>query len=447
MSASDIFLLGSSGLRAYQTQLATISQNIANVGSENYTRRTTTISESVISGSSNILYKQYANFGGANATGITRSSDSYLEARVRSTGADLSYAKSYLKWVNNVESALNDDETGVGTMLTNFYSSVDQLAANPADSSLRTSMLYRLEQVVSAFHTSSSDLESVLDQSYASVESDIGLLNNALSALQDINKSINIAADNSAHKAQLLDSRDSLLKTISSKLNVSISFSGSGAATVTYDSQTIASTTTAATFSVSQNPDKTIALSLGGTAVAAPTNGTLGGDFAGSANARDRLNSLDAMAVQLADDLNAWHRQGYTDGTPGSTNIDLLSVGTTAASLSVAIGSIDDIAVKSADGTINGNLVGIGAVREASDIESQWTKLVTAQGNLVSTVTDKQVLAENRDEIARNAREEVSGVNLDVEAADLLRVQQAYQACARVVQAARDIIDSILNLR
>jgi len=445
MSASDIFLLGSSGLRAYQTQLATISQNIANVGSENYTRRTTTISESVISGSSNILYKQHANFGGANATGISRSSDSYLEARVRSTGADLSYAKSYLKWVNNVESALNDDETGVGTMLTNFYSSVDQLAANPADSSLRTSMLYRLEQVVSAFHTSASDLESVLDQSHASAESDIGLLNNALGALQDINKSINIAADNSAHKAQLLDSRDSLLKTISSKLNVSISFSGTGAATVTYDNQTIASTTVAGSFAITQNPDKTIGLTLNGTAVASPTNGTLGGDFAGSANARDRLNSLDAMAVQLADDLNTWHRQGVTDG--GDTNIDLLSVSTTAASLSVAIGGIGDIAAKSADGTINGNLVGIGAVREASDIESQWTKLVTAQGNLVSTVTDKQVLAENRDEIARNAREEVSGVNLDVEAADLLRVQQAYQACARVVQAARDIIDSILNLR
>ncbi|MGE4430629.1 MAG: flagellar hook-associated protein FlgK [Sphingobium sp.] len=444
MSASDIFLVGSSGLRAYQTQLATISQNIANVGSANYTRRTTTISESVVSGSSNILYKQYANFGGANATGVSRASDEYLEARVRTTGADLSYAKSYLNWVTNIESALNDDETGVGTMLTQFYSSVDQLAANPADSSLRMSMLYRLEQVVSSFRTSSTDLESALDETYGSAESDLGLLNNALSSLQDINKSLSLAANNSANKAQLLDNRDALLKDISSKLNVSISFSNSGAATVTYDSQTIASSTTSATFSVTQNADKTMTLMLDGSAVATPTNGTLGGDFAGSATARERLDALDALAVQLATDLNGWHQQGYTDG--GTTNIDLLSVGTTAASLSVSITSISDIAVASGDGTINGNLVNIGNVREASDIESRWTQLITTQGNLVSTINDKMTLAENRDEIARNAREEVSGVNLDVEAADLLRVQQAYQACARVVQAAKDIIDSILNL-
>ncbi|OYW83609.1 MAG: hypothetical protein B7Z20_12425, partial [Sphingobium sp. 32-64-5] len=265
-----------------------------------------------------------------------------------------------------------------------------------------------------------------------------------LSALQDINKSLGIAANNSASKAQLLDNRDALLKDISSKLNVSISFSNSGAATVTYDGQTIANSTTAATFSVTQNADRTMSLMLNGTATATPTNGTLGGDFLGSATARERLDSLDALAVQLTADLNAWHQQGYTDS--GATGIGLLSVGTTASSLSVSITSIADIAVASSDGTINGNLVNIGNVRDASDIESRWTQLVTTQGNLVSTISDKKTLAENRDEIARNAREEVSGVNLDVEAADLLRVQQAYQASARVVQAAKDIIDSILNL-
>jgi len=444
MSASDIFLIGSSGLRAYQSQLATISQNISNVGSTNYTRRTTTISESVLSGSSNALYKQTVNFGGAVVTGISRASDDYLSARARQTGTDLSYANSYLGWVNNIESALNDDETGIGTTLTNFYSSVDQLAANPSDSSLRTSMLYQLEQVTSAFKTSASDLESVMDQSYASVESEIGLLNNALSALQDINKSLTLATSNTANQAQLLDSRDALLRTISEKLNVSINLAENGTATVTYDGTVIANTSSASTFSVAQNSDKTMTLSLDGTEVADPANGTMGGDFAGSTTARERLDTLDEMAVQLASDLNTWHQQGYTDG--GSAGGALLSVGTTASSLSVAITSTADIAVASSDGTVNGNLVNIGTVREASDIESRWTELVTAQGNLVSTISDKQSLAENRDEIARNALEEVSGVNLDVEAADLLRVQQAYQACARVVQAAKDIIDSILNL-
>lgn len=46
---------------------------------------------------------------------------------------------------------------------------------------------------------------------------------------------------------------------------------------------------------------------------------------------------------------------------------------------------------------------------------------------------------------AVNSREEVSGVNLDEEAADLLRFQQAYQAAARVVASANQIFEELLN--
>jgi len=445
MSASDIFLIGSSGLRAYQTQLGTISQNIANVGSSNYSRRTTTISESVVTGSDRVLYKQQANFGGASATAIQRTSDEFMNAQARITGSDLAYSNSYLKWANSVESALNDSDTGIGTTLTSFYSSVDQLAANPADKSLRTSMLYRLEQVTSAFRTSSNDLNDVLDQTYQSANSDISLINNALSGLKDINQSLQRAIPGTANQAQLLDSRDALLSTITQKLNATVTLAANGTATVTYDGQTLADVSTTGSLSIVQAADKSFSLQLNGsTPLATPSAGTLAGDFAGSANARQRLDSLNALAVEFATDLNTWHTQGVTDS--GATGLPLVSVGTTADSLQPAITNVADIAVKSSDGTINGNLVKIDTVRQNSDVENKWTEIVTAQGNLVSTVSDEQALAENRDEIARNAREEVSGVSLDVEAADLLRVQQAYQASARVVQAAKDIVDTILKL-
>ncbi|MGL4301482.1 MAG: flagellar basal body rod C-terminal domain-containing protein, partial [Sphingomonas sp.] len=44
------------------------------------------------------------------------------------------------------------------------------------------------------------------------------------------------------------------------------------------------------------------------------------------------------------------------------------------------------------------------------------------------------------------ARDAVSGVNLDSEAVDLLRFQQAYQASSRVIQVARDTLQSILDI-
>jgi flagellar hook-associated protein FlgK len=46
---------------------------------------------------------------------------------------------------------------------------------------------------------------------------------------------------------------------------------------------------------------------------------------------------------------------------------------------------------------------------------------------------------------AVDTKDEISGVNLDQEAADLIRFQQAYQASAQVIQTANRIFDSILN--
>ena len=48
---------------------------------------------------------------------------------------------------------------------------------------------------------------------------------------------------------------------------------------------------------------------------------------------------------------------------------------------------------------------------------------------------------------AISARNAASGVNIDEEAVDLLRFQQAYQASSRVIQTARDILQTILEIR
>ena len=47
---------------------------------------------------------------------------------------------------------------------------------------------------------------------------------------------------------------------------------------------------------------------------------------------------------------------------------------------------------------------------------------------------------------ATKAQQSVSGVNLDEEAANLLRYQQAYQAAGKVMQIASTLFDTILSL-
>jgi flagellar hook-associated protein 1 FlgK len=67
-----------------------------------------------------------------------------------------------------------------------------------------------------------------------------------------------------------------------------------------------------------------------------------------------------------------------------------------------------------------------------------------------SAVAGRATTRDALDAIAGSARTALaaqSGVNLDDEAVNLVRFQQAYQASARVMQVASDIFDSILAVR
>ena len=47
---------------------------------------------------------------------------------------------------------------------------------------------------------------------------------------------------------------------------------------------------------------------------------------------------------------------------------------------------------------------------------------------------------------ARAAQQSLSGVNLDEEAANLLRYQQAYQASGKLIQIAASVFQSLLDM-
>ncbi|MBK5263644.1 MAG: flagellar hook-associated protein FlgK, partial [Alphaproteobacteria bacterium] len=105
-----------------------------------------------------------------------------------------------------------------------------------------------------------------------------------------------------------------------------------------------------------------------------------------------------------------------------------------------------DLATASADGTANGNLLNIGSIRSTSGAESGWTRIINTHGTLLTATLNEATAATARDEQARAAREQVSGVDLDMEAAELLRMQQNYSGCAKIIQVARETFKDILNL-
>lgn len=79
-------------------------------------------------------------------------------------------------------------------------------------------------------------------------------------------------------------------------------------------------------------------------------------------------------------------------------------------------------------------------------LQSSYAQLVTSVGNKTREV---QVGERAQDSLllqATEARDALSGVNLDEEAANLLRYQQAYQAAGRVMSIAQRLFDEVLSI-
>lgn len=444
MPQVDLFQIGSSGTRAYQAAMGAVADNIANTNTAGYSRRNLEIKESSASASSSIFEKGGASFAGVDIGRVFRASDPYLDAATRRTANTLGSADQRSRWMTDIQTALDDGPLGVGQRMGGMFSTIEKLAANPTDRTLRTDVLFSMEQVNTAFKLSYGDMKSLQDGISTTATNEVAALNDAIKQLATANEGLRRAVDGSPAQVQLFDSRDQALLEISKRLDVTTTFDGKGIANVDFNGSPVVNNIDPHLFAVSANADGTLAFTLDGTAVTAPTGGALAGLAQSADTAKTRIDELNTLAQKYVTDVNTWHTAGFT--AAGTAGQPILSIGADASTLQVLITDPADIASANAAGVINGNLVAASSIRGSGSMEDNWTQIIASQGNIANATTAEQRAASNRDTLAQQARGDVSGVNLDREAADLLRLQQAYQGCARIIQVAREITQTIFDV-
>ncbi|HJR55042.1 MAG TPA: flagellar basal body protein, partial [Rhizomicrobium sp.] len=214
---SDLLSIGASGTKAYRAALAAISENISNADTANYARRSIRTSESAVSTSTSIYYVPSATFGGVEIAGVVRAHDPYLDAAARLTGNQLGSAAARGRWLTEVETALNDTENGVGQLMTTMFASAETLAANPGSETLRVNFLFNVEQVVTAFQQTATNLQNVSKGIGSDASVSVSAINDALAELARVNDGLRRISPGTTAEAQLLDSRDAALAMLTSQ--------------------------------------------------------------------------------------------------------------------------------------------------------------------------------------------------------------------------------------
>ena len=438
---SDLLGIGFSGLKAYSRALSTIGDNIANAQTPGYARRRLEMMEAVGGGNS-IFYRGNTNPGGVDIRGIDRSVDGWLieDSRVTSGGAERASTK--LNWLDKVEGALSDETNGIKTALTKLYTTADQLTADPSNRTLRAQFLQAVDDVAAGFRTAAGQLDKMGEGIEGAAASSVDQFNANLDALEQINIGLRKARPGSTNEASLLDERDRLLDKLSSQAGVSPTFDNNGAVTLraSGSGDLLVGGGVVNPISVTAAPDGRLSYSVGGAPLAIST-GSLAGLAEGANHVADQRAALDTMATDFANQLNAAHQAGTdANGNPGQP----LFTGTSAATLTVAPLAPDQVAAANASGS-NGNMLALGAMRGANDPEARWSGHLATQAQAVSSARAQDAAAATRADASAAARDGVSQVDLDTEAAELLRFQQAYSAASRTIQVARETMQTLLS--
>ena len=445
--SSDLLNIGASGLRAYRASLAVTGDNIANAQTAGYARRSLRLSEVSISGQPDFRYRNRTRFDGVDISATLRANDTWRTSDARLAASAHGKSETVATWMTATETGLSDSETGTGASLARMFASGSALAADPLSRAPRSAFLASIDDTASSIRTNATELSRVATGIAEGAQSSVDGLNANLKALADVNLAIRRTSAGSTANAELSDQRDHLIDSIAAQTDVTVEIAADGTAKLARGAQLLVDGGKAASLALTVAPDGRLSFTQTYDAVTtsfAPGAGVIGGLTTSASTVADRRTTLDTLATDLATALNTWHANGRT---PANTNgTPLLDASGGAVALAALVTDPTQVAAADSVGTANGNMLALSGVRTGSGVENQWAALVANQAQTTASARADETRTSARKDTADAARDMVEGVDLDREAADLVRFQQAYEASARIIQIAKETVDTILRL-
>lgn len=446
--ASDLLSIARSGVQAARIGLDITAQNIANASSTGYVRRSAAFSEVASAGGAYRIGD--LSLSGVRLTSIVRNADAFRQAEVRRTNSDVARASAEVSGLENIEAAI--EQSGVYDAIVGFESSLQQLKQNPTDTSLRASVIEKARTMAGTFQIASQELDAAADGLRFLASDGVTQVNRIAQELARTNTRLARASDASSDKTALLDQRDQLLEELSGFANISTEFSADGQVAIKIGGSSgadLVTGNTAATLGMTTSPtDGTISFTVGSTALTL-AGGSLAGQQLALAKGAQLKTDLDTLAGDIVDAFNTAQTGGRD--LDGAMGVAIFS-GTSAATMALAVEDGRKIATAPASETTPGSrdAANLAAIRTAlAGVNPSGTMdaiLFDVSGTLAGrnvTLGALQTIADT----AKVALSAQSGVDLDQEAVNLVRFQQAFQASGKVMQVSSDIFDTLLGIR
>jgi flagellar hook-associated protein 1 FlgK len=214
--SSGMLSIGITGIHAAQLGLEATQHNIANANTPGYSRQ-------YIQQSAGIPRLTGSGYFGSGTTvdTVRRAYDKYLTAQTFAAQAAASESATQLAKLSQIDNMLGDPSSGLAPAMQEFFTGVQQVAANPSLVSARQSMLSSAEALAERFSSMSTRLGELYDSVNGEISGEIELINVYAQQLADVNGQITRAeAATNQPPNDLLDLRDQLVAEMNKHVRV-----------------------------------------------------------------------------------------------------------------------------------------------------------------------------------------------------------------------------------
>ena len=212
--------IGTTGLYAAKTGLNITAHNVANIETEGYSRQ-------VIKQSAGTPISTNNRFGmmgsGVSVNEITQMRSQYYDEKFRSNNSLHGMYESRSYFMNEVQSYLNEIELkGFTTTFDSMYDSLQELAKDPANLTVRTQVTNYAMSMCEYFNSLSTNLDQVQTECNYEVKNQVSRINSLATQVASLTKQINTVEIGGQNANDLRDQRANLIDQLSKIVNVTV---------------------------------------------------------------------------------------------------------------------------------------------------------------------------------------------------------------------------------
>jgi flagellar hook-associated protein 1 FlgK len=455
---TDILSTARDALAAQQYGLGVAGQNVANVSTPGYARREALLSTEQLG----------PNGGTVKVDGMRQVVDQFTEHRLYATSAQASGAEQRNTDLASVEALFNDGQNqGISDSLQAMFDSFSALAANPTDTTARSTALGKADAFAQKVSSTADALASFQTDELDKAKGVVSEINTKAASIADLSARITTAQAQGADAADLIDQRTQLVTGLSDLVDVHAFTDGQGQLVIQSSGTTLVEGGTARQLAVGVASDgsmQVLASRPGGPSSDVTKNLT-GGKLAGIRDARDVdakavMGQLDQLAYDIGTAINTQHAAGYGQDGVGGRNLFSVTASADGAARSLSldpdmVGHPELLAASSTATGGTGDSTNANALAQLGDANIAGggnRTAIEAYSDIVGDVGLRKQAADS-DSKTRDAmkaqvsqmRESASGVNLDEEMVSLTKFQRAYEAASKVLTTADQMLGDLMS--